>query len=163
MKPEERKLVQYVILIGAAYFLVINPLLKKLGISKDPQSKLIDDLDKVAPAKSIWSGAGYVAPAGARLLTSKDALKFAIQIYDALNNRLSGDDEATVIGIFRGLKSQSQVASIAKAFQSKYKLDLLTTLKNGTPTAQFWRAISAGLSVDELNQILSIIKSKPIK
>lgn len=159
MAKDDNKLFQTVIIIGGAYFLIIKPILQKLGIQQSPEEKELERLDTVKPSENVWSGAGYKFPAGALLLKNDVASKYAKQIYDAFG--FFGDDEAVILGIFRALKTQSQVAWLAKVFKEKYKTDLLTFLQKGSFSAQIYRPTSSGLNASEMQQILNIIKSKP--
>lgn len=159
MKQQDRKLIQYVILVGAGYFLVLKPILEKLGLKKSAEEKALEDINYIPPAGNVWAGSAYKQVPGALLLTSSVAKKYAKQIYDAFG--FFGDDEAVIFGIFRSLKTQSQVAWLAKAFKELYGTELLTFLQKGSKTSQIWRPASSGLNADEMNTILAIIKSKP--
>ena len=59
------------------------------------------------------------------------------------------DDEQKIYGAFRSIRFRSQVASIVTAYQTLYKKDLLTTLKQR-------------LSQNEMNEIVNIIETKPL-
>lgn len=159
MKAEDKKLIQYVILIGAGYYLVVKPILEKLGLKKSAEEKELENVDLIPPAGNVWAGSAYKFPPGALLLKSSVANKYAEQIYNAFG--FFGDDEDVIFGVFRALKTQSQVAWLAKAFKEKYKADLLTFLQKGTKTTQYMRPVSSGLNASEMTQILNIIKSKP--
>jgi hypothetical protein len=159
MKAEDRKLIQYVILVGAGYYLIVKPILEKIGLKKSAEEEALEDINYVPPAGNVWAGDGYKQVPGALLLTSAVANKYAEQIYNAFG--FFGDDEATIFGIFRALKTQSQVAWLAKAFKEKYGTELLTFLQKGSKTSQIWRPATSGLNATEMKQILDIIKSKP--
>jgi len=158
-KQQQNKLIEYVIWIGAGYFLIVSPILKKLGIQKTEEEKALENIDVIPPAGNVWAGSAYKFPPGSLLLKSDLANKYAQQIYDAFG--FFGDDEAVIFGIFRSLKTQSQVAWLAKAFKEKYKTDLLTFLQKGSKTTQYMRPVSSGLNASEMTQIINIIKSKP--
>jgi hypothetical protein len=159
MKQEDRKLIQYVILVGAGYYLIVKPILEKIGLKKSAEEQQLEDINYIPPAGNVWAGSGYKQVPGALLLTSAIANQYAKQIYDAFG--FFGDDEATIFGIFRALKTQSQVAWLSKAFKEKYGTDLLTFLQKGSKTSQIWRPATSGLNVEEMATILNIIKSKP--
>jgi len=150
MAKDDSKLFQSVVIIGGVYFLVILPILKKLGIIKAPETSPIND---------PFSGVAFLAkiPVGTLLLTSATASKLAKIIYNAFG--LFGDDEAAVIGVFRQLKTQSQVAALAKKFSEIYKTDLLEYMRNGKQGAQqtYW----SGLSESIINQIKDLVSKKP--
>ena len=150
MAKDDNKLFQTVVIIGGVYFLVVMPILKKLGIVKSAE---------VAPVDDPFSGSAFLSkiPAGTLLLTSSVAAKYAKTIYDAFG--LFGDDEAAVIGVFRLLKTQSQVASLAKRFNEIYKTDLLEYMRNGKQGVinTYW----SGLSDSIINQIKELVSKKP--
>jgi len=158
-KQQQNKLIEYVIWIGAGYFLIVKPILQKLGVQKTPEEKALENIDVIPPAGNVWAGAGYKFPPGSLLLKSDVANKYAKQIYDAFG--FFGDDEAVIFGVFRALKTQSQVAWLSKAFKEKYKTDLLTFLQKGSFSSQVYRPVSSGLNAQEMTQIINIIKSKP--
>jgi hypothetical protein len=157
-KQQQNKLIEYVIWIGAGYFLILKPILQKLGIEKTAEDKELLNVDLEAPKQSVWSGNTFIVP-GAKLLTNADATKYAKIIYDAFG--FFGDDESAVIGVFRGLKTQSQVASLAQKFKDIYKTDLFTFLQKGNKSSQIYRPATSGLNASEISMILNIIKSKP--
>lgn len=150
MAKNDNKLFQTVVIVGGVYFLVVLPILKKLGIVKGKET---------APVNDPFSGAAFLSkvPTGALLLTSADAARFAKIIYNAFG--LFGDDEAAVIGVFRQLKTQSQVAALAKKFNEIYKTDLLEYMRNGKQGIQqtYW----SGLSEAIINQIKDLVSKKP--
>jgi DNA-binding PucR family transcriptional regulator len=157
-KQQQNKLIEYVIYIGAGYFLILKPILQKLGIEKSAEDKELESVDLIAPKNSVWSGKTFYV-GGAKLLTNADATKLSKIIYDAFG--FFGDDESAIIGVFRGLKTQSQVASLAQKFKEVYKTDLFTFLQKGSKSAQIYRPASSGLNASEISMILNIIKSKP--
>lgn len=141
---------QTILIFGGAYFLVLLPILKKLGIVSESQK---------SPANDPFSGSAFLSnvPSGTLLLTSAAAKNYADTIYDAFG--FFGDDEAAVIGVFRQLKTQSQVASLAKRFNELYKKDLLQFLRDGKQGIQktYW----SGLSESVINQIKDLVNKKP--
>lgn len=150
MAKDDSKIFQTVVIIGGVYFLIVMPILKRLGIVKAKE---------LAPVNDSFSGAAFLAkvPVGTLLLTSANAARYAKIIYDAFG--LFGDDEAAVIGVFRQLKTQSQVASLAKKFNEIYKTDLLEYMRNGKQGVQntYW----SGLSESIINQIKDLVSKKP--
>jgi hypothetical protein len=152
MTTQENKLIQNLVIAGGVYFLVIQPILKKLKVLPEKE---------VSPVNDPFAGVAFLkaAPIGTKyLLIKQDEVKKLAQIiYDAFN--FLGDDEAAVTGVFRKLQTQSQVAYLAQKFNEIYKTDLLTYLKNGKQGLQhtYW----SGLNAAELQQIKDLVKVKP--
>lgn len=146
-----------VVTIGAlgGAFLIARSIGKKI---KDPTKK-----GDAAGAKNPFDYKLFLAnaPAGHLLLTQASANSYAQKIYDAMS--CTGDDEQTIFGVFRALRTQSQVASLARAFYLKYSLDLRNALKNGIctyfPTNPF---DLPGLNTEELGQVDKIVFAKPL-
>jgi len=146
-----------VLTIGAlgGAFLIARSISKKI---KDPTKK-----GDAAGGKNPFDYKLFLgsAPKGHLLLTQSSADGYAKKIYDAMG--CNGDNEETIFGVFRALKTQSQVAFLARAFYLKYGLDLRNTLKNGICT---YFPINPGdlpgLNTDELGQVDKIVFAKPL-
>lgn len=156
MKQDNQKLIIYGGAVLLAYFGVLKPILNKLGITKSKEAKTIEEQENKTNKENPFSPVFYkLAPSGSKLLTNKSADFFAKQIYDAMG--VFGDDESKIYGVFRSMKTQSQVSFLAEKFQTKYKMDLLGYLKRGYSN---WNAAS-GLNADELNQVITIVNKLP--
>jgi hypothetical protein len=159
---KQDKLIEYVVWVAAGYFLVINPILKKLGIKKS-QAEIAPDI--IAPSNNVWSGKSYLQSFGkqkVRLLTSAAKQKYAQAIYDALPT-FGNDDSSTIIGIFRSINAKTQVADLAEYFRNKYKYDLFDFLKHGRSRDFFWSSTTGGLNIENINTVLTIVNAKPNK
>ena len=142
--------------LAIAYFGIIKPILNKLGVTKSSEDKTIDAQENKGNKENAFSPVFYKqSPSGAKLLSKKSADFFAKQIKDAMGT--FSDDEAKIYGVFRSLKTQSQVSFLADRFQQLYQSDLLDYLKRG---ASNWNA-GSGLNSDELNQVITIVNKLP--
>jgi hypothetical protein len=156
MNKENQKLIIYGGAVLLAYFGVLRPILNKLGITKSKEAKTIDEQENKTNKENPFSPVFYkLSPSGSKLLTGKSADYFAKQIYDAMG--VFGDDEAKIYGVFRSMKTQSQVSFLAERFQVLYKTDLLDYLKRGYSN---WNTAS-GLNANELNQVITIVNKLP--
>jgi hypothetical protein len=156
MKQDNKQLIVYGGGIVLLYFGVLRPILNKLGITKSPEQRVIDAQNNLPNKDNPFSPVFYKqAPSGALLLTRKSAEYYAKQIYDAMG--VFSDDESKVYGVFRAMKSQSQVSILCDVFQQVYKLDLLDYLKRGYSQ---WNSAS-GLNENEINTVLQIVKQLP--
>lgn len=160
-------LIKYGLLIGAAYFLVVKPILLKLGVTKTAQEQkaaaAIVKEDLSSNIDSPFSGAPYLKkfPKGTKYLTltGASARSLANSIRKSMTN--FGDNEQRVIGIFKQLKSKSQVAILSKEFFDTYNLDLWTFLKEGTPNSDLISQFYTGLNDKDLGIILNIVEKLP--
>jgi hypothetical protein len=158
MTKEEQNLYVKIGVIVGAYFLILKPILEKLGISKTQQDlKFSQELDFASTAiESPFSPRYWTeAKKPVTIITVKALDNFIKNLYDA-QNIFTGDDEAAIYNIFRQLKYKTQVSYLADAFQKKYKFDLLESLKNGHPGSMNWRS---GLNNEELQIVFNIVKN----
>lgn len=160
-KQKQDQLIQYLVLVAAGYFLVINPILKKLGIKK---SEIETAPDTTKPSNNVWSGNAFLKNLKRPypILTDGSSNKLSQQIYDALPT-FGIDDSSTIIGIFRSLQTKSQIAYLAEYFRNKYKYDLFEYLKRGRVRDIFWSSTTSGLASDNIKTILTIVNAKPNK
>ena len=164
-KDPNTEIIKYVVLIGAAYYIVLKPILQKFGISKTQEEEAaaqnITQVETAIAQDNPFSGRSFLKgyPKGTILLTTKSANSLA----NALRNSFTifGDNETKAIGIFRQLRTKAQVAMLADTFYKKYNLDLWTFLRNGTPYGGFLTAGFSGLNDKELNMILNIVNKLP--
>jgi hypothetical protein len=145
-------------IIGVAYFVILKPILNKLGITKSDIDRTIENQENKGNKENPFSPLFYKsAPPKTimKLLTIATAESYAKQLYDAMG--VFGDDESKVYGVFRNLKTQSQLSFLAEIFQRKYKMDLLDYLKRGYSNIN----PASGLNNDEMNTVLSIVNKLP--
>jgi len=156
MKKEDQSLLIKAGVIGLGYFVILKPILNKLGITKSAADRVIETVTNKPNTENPFSPVFHQkAPAGALLLTTATALNYATRIHKAMGYFY--DDEAEVNAVFRSLKSQSQVSMLADKFQQKYGEDLLEYLKRGANQFNF----ASGLSDTELQNIINIVQSLP--
>jgi hypothetical protein len=167
MTKNDNEILKYSLLIGAVYFLVVKPILLKLGVTKTAQeqkaSEAIIKEDLSSNLDSPFSGAPYLNkfPKGTNYttLTGASARSLSSSIRSSMTN--FGDNEQRVIGIFKQLKSKAQVAVLSKEFFNTYNLDLWTFLKEGTPNSDLISQFYTGLSEKDLGIILNIVDKLP--
>lgn len=158
MTKEEQNLYVRIGVIVGAYFLIVKPILEKLGLSKTQEDlKFSQDLDIASTSMLSPFSPRYWTEAKKpiNIITVKALDNFIKTLYDAQNS-FTGDDEAAIYNVFRQLKYKTQVSYLADAFQKKYKFDLLESLKNGQPGTISWRN---GLNNEELQIIFNIVKN----
>jgi hypothetical protein len=156
MKKDDKQLILYAGIAALAYFGVLRPILKKVGIVKSAEDILVLNQSNVPNKDNPFSSAFYkYGGAGALLLKVSIADQYADRIYNAMGYVY--DDEAAVYSVFRSLKTQSQVSFLAERFRIKYGVDLLEFLKKGKN--QFNAA--SGLNSDELATVINIVNKLP--
>ena len=97
-------------------------------------------------------------PKGTKILQYEEAKAKAKIIFDALNTYFK-DSEDIVVGVFAALPSQLQVSQVANAFYYNNNFrDLLTYLKNGNKTFDFW---TGGISQEKYDRIIANVAKKP--
>ena len=98
-------------------------------------------------------------PKGTKILTYEQAEAKAQMVFDSLNTYFK-DNEDVVVGVFTQLPSKLQVAQVANVFYNKVSKgrDLLTYLKNGNKTFDFW---TGGLSDTNYQRIINNVAKKP--
>ena len=96
-------------------------------------------------------------PANTKVLTYQEALARARQIYNALDV-VAYENEDIVVGVFTSLPSKIQVAQVAKAFADNFGKDVLTYIKDGNKTFNFW---TSGLSDANYQRVIDNVARKP--
>jgi len=108
-----------------AYFGVLNPLLKLFGIKESDASKKVKDLDTADYFNpNFWRKGGV----GTLIINAAGAQGYTKLIYDSKGT--FNDDEAKLYGVFRALKTKSQVSYLAMKFQERYSKGLYEYIKN---------------------------------
>jgi hypothetical protein len=167
INKDNENIIKYVVLLGGAYFLIIKPILLKLGITKteieQQATQAIIKQDLSSNVSSPFSGRVYLKaiPVGTQIigLTVASATSLAKKLRESFTN--FGDNEQQVIGIFKNLRTKVQVAMLADQFFKSYNLDLWSFLKNGTPNSDLLSQYYTGLNESDLNIILNIVEKLP--
>ena len=120
-------------------------LLNIFGKNTEEENQQLTELKEA----NYWNFQAFLndAPAGALLLTMSYSLDLVNQLWDATG--YFNDDEQSIYGVFRSLKTKSQVAFLAKRFFELKQQDLYSYLENY-------------LNDSELLNVKGIIDSKPM-
>src|SRR5574337_496543 len=122
-----------IILIGAALigFNLIQKLLTSLGIWSSPETKNLDAIASSGANTNFWNPNYYLQfssyPNGN--VTTPQAIDYINQITSAFG--IFNDCEECVTGVFRQMKTKSNVSFLAKVFYDQTGQDLLTYLRGG--------------------------------
>jgi hypothetical protein len=139
-----------VIIVG--YDKVIAPILELLGLQKDKNIALIEK--EQATIESAFNP-NYWKNKNSKILTNAASTQFVNQIWDSVG--WLNDDFERVFGIFKMLKTKSQVSYLAMKFLELKQKDLLTWLLGGGlfsyPADRF--------SSEEVGQIVAYVNNLP--
>ena len=125
MKSEDRKTLLYVGGAVAVYVLIINPILKKIGVKTSQSVQQAQQGGINNPFNPLfWKNRG-----GALIITNSAVDMMITKIYSSFG--LFQDDFNAIFSVFKQLKTQSQVSYLADRFNQKYNADLITFLGNG--------------------------------
>lgn len=128
LSSDKNKLLIAAGVVGLAYFGVLNPLLKWLGIKDSQDTK---DLDTAAGnPNNFWSPLFWKNVTRPIILTRSSAENIARTIYDAMG--VFNDNEEQAVGALKNLKYQTQVSFLAEVFFQMYSMDLITFLRGGS-------------------------------
>jgi hypothetical protein len=152
LKNEKTILILGLAAIGLAYFGVIDPVLKFVGIKDDEETKNIDQIE-VDPG-TPWSINFWTKVPGATVLTRASAVALANVIYDSFG--YFNDNEEQVKGAIKSLKFKTQLSYLAMVFYELHKQDLLTFLRGG-----IWP--QDRLSDSDLSELISYVNKLPLK
>lgn len=102
-------------------------LLSGLGLTNtEAENQILTEFQN----ENYWNFNEFLStmPAGGLLLTQSYAANLVNQLWDATG--YFNDDEEAIYGVFRSLKTKSQVAALAKKFYELKGQDLYSYLKN---------------------------------
>lgn len=134
--------------VTLAGLFIVYKILQKIGVLPDKESRS-EELNLAAlESADYFDYTKFLAtyPAGTLLLTSASAAQYVDELWNATG--YFNDDEEEIYGVFRKLKTKSQVAFLAKKFNDIKGQDLYAYLKNY-------------LNNEELLTIKKIIDPKP--
>jgi len=146
---DNQNLIIYGVLIYVGYSKVIKPILDKIGITKSDDEILIDD--EVTKIDSPWNP-NYYRQFGNRvvlLITRASLNEYLATIWNSVGYFY--DDFDAVMGVFKKLKSKTQVSQLVDEFNKRFNKDLLLWLKGDTwPSDRY--------SVEQVNQLIQLVK-----
>lgn len=134
--------------VTLAGLFIVYRLLQKTGLLPSRESNLEQQNLQALESSNYWNYNDFLAkaPGGHALLTQAGAAAFVEDLWDATG--YFNDDEQKIYGVFRAMKTQSQIAALAKRFNQLKAQDLYSYLKNY-------------LNEEELLTIKKIIDQKP--
>lgn len=121
-------IIKYGVTLAGLY--IVYKLAQKVGIFPSQESKAEAQNLQQLEAASVWDYNKFLSsvPPGALLLTQAGAAAYVEDLWDATG--YINDDEEAIYGVFRAMKTQSQIAALAKRFNQLKNRDLYGYLRN---------------------------------
>jgi hypothetical protein len=121
-------IIKYGVTLAGLY--IVYKLAQKVGIFPSQESKVEAQNLQQLEAASVWDYNKFLSsvPPGALLLTQAGAAAYVEDLWDATG--YINDDEEAIYGVFRAMKTQSQIAALAKRFNQLKNRDLYGYLRN---------------------------------
>jgi hypothetical protein len=123
------KIVVILLILVLLYFMIVRPILQKVGIIKTAEDKQREKEEEQlgTSTDSPFSPKYWQNIPGALLLTKASAEKMADTIEGAVGD--VWDDENTVYGVLKQLKSKTQLSFLADIFYQRHKMDLYQLIR----------------------------------
>jgi len=134
--------------VSLAGLFIVYKILQKTGVLPSKESNQAAQNLQALESSNYWNYTEFLnsAPPGTLLLTQSGAAAYVDTLWDATG--WFNDNEEEIYGVFRRMKTQSQIAALAKRFNEMKAQDLFLYLKNY-------------LNEEELLTIKSLIDQKP--
>jgi hypothetical protein len=145
---DNSQLIIGLVVIYFGYTKVIKPILEGVGLQKS--SEEIEIEKQTSNPSSPWNP-NYWRKGGATILTNANVNRFIETIWNAPGYFY--DDFEAVLGVFKQLKTKSQVSYLADKFNQAKGKDLLSWLQGGG--ALSWPADR--FSSEQVNQLIKYV------
>ena len=130
------------IILGIGYLVVVNPLLKKLGLKKDLEDKELEKLREEVMMSNIWNPSHYQNEGG-DTLTIPMAQMYAERLYNATESGFNwfglgnGTTEDEISAVFSNLGSTGNVSLVSEVYQNMYGTRLVDVLESELNDSDF--------------------------
>jgi hypothetical protein len=134
--------------VTLAGLFIVYKLAQKIGIFPSAEEKAETQNLQALESATVWDYNKFLSslPGGALLLTQAGAAAYVDDLWNATGT--FNDDEEAIYGVFRAMKTQSQIAALAKRFNQIKNKDLYSYLRDY-------------LNDTELLKVKGIIDQKP--
>lgn len=137
------------VILYLAYTKILKPLSESFGLSKSDEEKNVDK--EITKPGSAFNPNYWRSVPNALIIKNDAVNKYIDTIWNAPGYFY--DDFDAVLGVFKSLKTQTQVSYLAYKFNEKYKKDLLNWLLGGTllsyPADRF--------NAEQVNQLITYV------
>ena len=145
---DNSQLIIGLVVVYFGYTKVIKPILESVGLQKSDEELEIEK--QTSNPGSAWNP-NYWRKGGATLIREADVQRFVNTIWNAPGYLF--DDFDAVLGVFKQLKTKSQVSYLAHKFNEAKGKDLLNWLQGGGPLS--WPADR--FSANQVNQLIKYV------
>ena len=145
---DNSQLIIGLVVVYFGYTKVIKPILESVGLQKSDEELEIEK--QTSNPGSAWNP-NYWRKGGATLIREADVQRFVNTIWNAPGYLF--DDFDAVLGVFKQLKTKSQVSFLADKFNQMKGKDLLNWLQGGD--ALSWPADR--FSAEQVNQLIKYV------
>lgn len=114
-----------VLIAGLAYFGVIDPILKAIGIKDDAEDKANDTALAASERAKGWNP-NYFKTVKGLILTKQSAINLSKILREATSGW--GTNEEKIYGVLRAIKNQAALSFLCSVYFELYKVDLYQTL-----------------------------------
>jgi hypothetical protein len=116
--------------ISLAGLFIVYKLLQKTGLLPSAESNQAAQNLQALESSNYWNYNDFLqkAPGGHALLTQAGAAAYVDDLWNATG--MFNDDEEAIYGVFRAMRTQSQISALAKRFNQLKNKDLYGYLKN---------------------------------
>jgi len=149
-KKQQENLIKYGIGAAGAYFLIVRPILSKLGIIKSGKDIAIDN--ETLKIDSPWNPNYWHQYSGAHIITSAALNDIIYNIQDSFG--VLADNYDNILGQFKKLQYKTQVSYLAEQWQKQKGTDLLSFLGKGGGIFPW-----DGLSTDHLSALITYVNT----
>lgn len=124
--------------LGIAYFGLINPILKKLGLKKGAEEQAKEQAIKKADVDNAFNPDYWKIAARPKTIfgASPTAATVAKEIYSSFG--FFNDDEARIYAAVKRARSKTMFSQVVSAYRDLYKADLYNTFKNKLSDNEFF-------------------------
>ena len=123
------------LLIGGVYFIVIKPMMIKIGAQTDA-AKAADKMNDKVKSQPYWSGA-YYKSFGGHTLQQYQAAQFATRLNNCMHEWWSwetplgwGTDESCVAGVFNLLGSKGNISMVSEQYALMFNKELYADMES---------------------------------
>jgi hypothetical protein len=116
--------------VSIAGLFIVYKILQKVGVLPTAESNQAAQNLQQLESSNYWNYNDFLAkaPGGHALLTQAGAAAYVEDLWDATG--YFNDDEEKIFGVFRAMRTQSQIAALAKRFNQLKNKDLYGYLKD---------------------------------
>jgi len=120
--------IKYGVTLAGLY--IVYKLAQKVGLLPSQESKAETQNLQALQSATVWDYNKFLfsLPGGALLLTQTGAAAYVDDLWNATG--WYNDDEEKIYGVFRAMKTQSQIAALAKRFNQLKNKDLYGYLRD---------------------------------